>query len=109
MRFLHPGFTSLQITSKPGRKKRVQATSLKCFPGSTARDNTIVDPGQTPKSCVFRGDTLVSYPRARFKCTSNNEIAAGVMPGMRVAMPMVSGRTFVNLSRTSFDKPTISL
>jgi hypothetical protein len=36
---------------------------------------------------------------------SNNEIAAGVMPEIRLACPMLSGRIRASFSRTSFDKP----
>src|SRR5215213_873707 len=35
---------------------------------------------------------LSSGRKPRFRCTSNSEIAAGVMPWMRAAWPSVSGR-----------------
>src|SRR5581483_316915 len=40
-----------------------------------------------------------------FKCTSSSEIAAGVMPEMRDAWPMVSGRWRLSFCCTSTDSP----
>ena len=39
--------------------------------------------------------------------TNNNEIAAGVIPEIRDALPIVSGRVSVSFATTSFDKPEI--
>lgn len=42
-----------------------------------------------------------------FKYTKSNEIAAGVIPEMRDALPKVSGRASVNFAITSLDNPEI--
>ena len=40
-----------------------------------------------------------------FRYTNNSEIAAGVIPEIRDAWPIVSGRDSISLATTSFDKP----
>lgn len=40
-------------------------------------------------------------PRRRFRCTSNNEIAAGVTPEILAACPSVAGRTAASFCLTS--------
>ena len=42
-----------------------------------------------------------------FKYTSNKEIAAGVIPEIREALPKVSGRASLSFATTSLDKPEI--
>ena len=65
-------------------------------------------PGQFAQPAVERGlrrhaalllSMLLAQPR--FKCTSSSEIAAGVMPEMRAAWPMVSGRWRLSFCCTS--------
>ena len=49
----------------------------------------------SPRSSAARGVMPTSSAcgeKPRFRCTSSSEIAAGVMPEMRAAWPMVSGR-----------------
>jgi hypothetical protein len=41
-------------------------------------------------------------------CTNNNEIAAGVTPCTRDAIPNVIGRAAFNFARTSEDNPITS-
>ena len=43
--------------------------------------------------------------KPRFRCTSSSEIAAGVMPEMRAAWPIVSGRCWLSFCCTSVDRP----
>ena len=45
--------------------------------------------------------------RRFFRCTSSRDTAAGVMPGMRPACPMVCGRWAMSFWRTSFERPEI--
>ena len=52
------------------------------------------------RSCTGAGS-----PSPRFRCTSNSEIAAGVMPEMRAAWPSVSGLCALRLCCTSADRP----
>ncbi len=49
--------------------------------------------------------TRYAARRARSRCTSSSEIAAGVMPGMRCAWPTVCGRTRSSFCRTSAESP----
>ena len=49
---------------------------------------------------------LFSIPAPRrFKCTSRSEIAAGVMPWMRAAWPIVSGRCWESFCCASRESP----
>ena len=50
-----------------------------------------------------------NFPPRLFRCTSNNEMAAGVMPGMRAAWPKVVGLVLISLRRASVDKPWTKL
>src|SRR4051812_41927829 len=50
--------------------------------------------------CFFSG-----CEKPRFTCTSNKEMAAGVMPEIRAACPAVSGLNWFNFCCTSVERP----
>ena len=55
-------------------------------------------------SCRLRG-AIGAFAKPRFRCTSRSEIAAGVMPEMRAACPIVSGLCRLSFCCTSVEKP----
>ncbi len=73
-----------------------------------------LDPRPVCSSAIFYGAVFLSG-RTRpaklhfFRCTSNNDIAAGVTPAIRDACPTVAGRCAASFCRTSVDKPRTPL
>src|SRR5688572_13388592 len=63
---------------------------------------TVVERGPRRHAIFFSAFPLLN---PRFKCTSKSEIAAGVIPEIRAACPIVSGLNRFSFCWTSTDRP----
>ena len=68
-------------------------------------DESCREPRPLTWSSPRRGEEAKLYALRRLRCTSSNEIAAGVTPPMRAAWPSVAGWVRLSLVSTSVESP----